>query len=172
MKSSEKEAFITIAKVGAPFGVRGWLKIQTFTENVESAMHYQPWLVADSEGNFSPLAIEQVECKHGRLLVKLVGIETPEAARLYTGRMLNVPRSALPKLKQDEYYWSDLKGLTVIDHHGIVLGTVSSLLETGSNDVLIVAGAKQIAIPYLPGKVVKSVSLEKQEIHVEWEPID
>jgi 16S rRNA processing protein RimM len=172
MKSEE---YITIAKIGAPFGVRGWLKIQTFTEDAESVVHYQPWLVADADGHFSPLAIEQVECKHGRLLAKIVGVDTPEAARLYTGRMLNIPRSALPKLKQDEFYWSDLKGLTVIDHHGVQLGTVSDLMETGSNDVLIVTvmnSQKQTAIPYLPGQVVKSVNLASQEIHVEWEPIE
>jgi len=172
MNKNDNEQYIVIAKIGAPYGVRGWLKIQTFTDNIENAIHYQPWYAEDSNGHLSPLAIAEVDGKNGRLMAKISGVDTPEIARLYTGKLLHIPRSKLPKLKQDEYYWSDLEGLTVIDHRGDALGKVSYLLETGANDVLIVKGSKEFAVPYLPGQVIKSISLEKQEIHVEWEPLD
>jgi len=172
MKNSVHDTYITIAKIGAPYGVRGWLKVQTFTDNVENAVRYQPWFIADAAGEWSALAVEEVDYQSDRLLIKIQGIDTPEAARCYTGKLLNIPRNKLPVLQENEYYWSDLEGLTVIDQHGGVLGKVSFLLETGSNDVLVVKGSKQIAVPYLPGQVIKSVSLDKREIHVEWEALD
>ena len=172
MKEDVKSTYITIAKIGAPFGVRGWLKIQAFTEYAESAVLYQPWFVEDAGGQFSPLAIEKVECNNGRLLAKICHVDTPEEARLYTGKLLSMLRSKLPVLKKDEYYWSDLEGLTVINHRGELLGKVTYVMETGANDVLVVQGEKQLAIPYLPGRVVKEVSLEKREIHVEWEVLE
>lgn len=161
--------YITIAKIGAPFGVRGWLKIQSFTESIENVIHYQPWFISDKNGEMSELNIEQVDFNHGRLLAKIKDINTPEDARQYTGKILSIPKAKLPALNKGEYYWSDLEGLTVVNQVGAILGTVSYLLETGANDVLVVKGDKQIAIPYLPGRVVKNVDLEKQEIQVEWE---
>lgn len=172
MKRDAQHSYITIAKIGAPFGVRGWLKVQAFTEHVESAVEYQPWLIEGTDGLFTPLPVEKVECSNGRLLVKIVNIDTPEEARSYTGKLLSMPREKLPVLKQDEYYWSDLEGLAVINHHGETLGTVSYVLETGANDVLVLQGKKSIAVPYLPGRVVKKVSLDQREIHVEWDVID
>lgn len=172
MKNSAHDQYITIAKIGAPYGVRGWLKVQTFTDSIENAVNYRPWFVTDAKGQWSILAVEQVDYQSERLLIKIQGIDTPEAARCYTGKLLHIPRNKLPVLQENEYYWSDLEGLTVIDQHGDVLGKVSFLLETGSNDVLVVKGSKQIAVPYLPGQVIKSVSLDTREIHVEWEALD
>lgn len=172
MKEDAQNTYITIAKIGAPYGVRGWLKVQVYTEYAESAVDYQPWFVTGTDGQLTPIAIEKVECYQGRLLAKIQKIDTPEEARLYTGKLLSIPRSKLPALKKNEYYWSDLEGLTVINHRGEILGAVSYLLETGANDVLVVKGEKQTAVPYLPGRVVKDINLDKQEIHVEWDVIE
>jgi 16S rRNA processing protein RimM len=165
--------FITVAKIGAPFGVRGWLKIQAFTEHTENVIDYQPWFVMSADNQFTVLPIEKIDFQHGRLLAKIQGVETPEAARSYTGKLLSVPRDKLPTLSSGEFYWSDLEGLTVINRDGRVFGKVSYLLETGANDVLVVKGEKkQCAIPYLLERVIKRVDLAAKEIHVDWEPFE
>jgi 16S rRNA processing protein RimM len=107
---------------------------------------------------------------HGKdVIIKLAGINTPEEARLLTGKLIAITRSQLPALDQNEYYWSDLIGLTVVNKDGTVYGKVAYLIETGSNDVLVVKGDKEHAIPYLYGSVVLNVDLEKQQILVDWE---
>lgn len=171
MKKAET-TYVTVARLGSTYGVHGWLKIDVFTVSNTNLLDYQPWyLAANAQEARRPLLVEEVKPHHNGLIVKLAGIASPEEARLLTGRLIEVPRSQLPQLKKDEYYWSDLVGLTVVNKQGEPLGKVIYLLETGSNDVLVVKGNKEIAIPYLVDEVILSVDLVKQEICVDWEPI-
>lgn len=163
-------AYVTVGRVGSPYGVRGWLKVQPYTESDTSLLEYSPWYIAKQD-SWEILAIEDKKTHGNGIIIKLTGIESPEEARLLTGKLIAVLRSQLPHLKKDEYYWSDLEGLTVINKHGDILGTVIYLMETGANDVLVVKGTKEHAIPYLPGSVILSVDLIKKEIHVDWELI-
>jgi 16S rRNA processing protein RimM len=160
---------IKVGKVGSTYGVRGWIKIQSYTEYGEGILEYKPWYLSKDNENWRPIEVEDGRMHSGRLIVKFTGIENPEEAALLTGSVIGVMRSQLPELGKNEYYWSDLVGLTVINKHGDVLGTVSYLIETGSNDVLVVKGQKEHAIPYLLGDVILKVDLEKKEIHVDWE---
>lgn len=163
--------YILVGKIGATYGVIGWLKIQTYTEFGANILDYSPWYLSEPDGSLREATIEAGKAHGNSFIVKFPGIETPEAARLLTGKTISIKRSQLPDLKQDEFYWSDLEGLTVINQHGEILGKVVYLIETGANDVLVVKGGKEHAIPYLPGSVVLKVDLEKKEIHVDWELI-
>lgn len=160
-----------VGKVGTTYGIHGWVKIQTFTEFGPNILNYHPWLMQDKSDAWQPVEIEDDRILNNNVLVKFVGFDTPEAAKLLTGKEIAVERDQLPVLEPNEYYWSDLKGLTVINQNGDVLGTVNYLMETGSNDVLVVKGEKEWAIPYLLNSVIVKVDLEKQEIHVNWEEI-
>jgi 16S rRNA processing protein RimM len=163
--------YIIIGKIGAPFGIKGWLKIQTFTEYGADILEYSPWYLSSTDDKYQEITIEDAKEHGGGLIVKFTGVETPEEARLYTGKTINITRSQLPELAKNEYYWSDLVGLTVINQRGETLGKIIYLIETGSNDVLVVKGEKEIAIPYLPGSVVLNIDLAKQEMQVNWEEI-
>lgn len=167
------EAYITVGKIGSTYGIQGWLKIFSYTEFGASILEYAPWYISSDQSHWEPIEIEDGRLHNNSIIVKLKDINTPEAARLFTGKTIAIRREQLPDLKKDEYYWSDLEGLTVINQRGEILGTVIYLIETGSNDVLVVklANNKEEAIPYLPGSVVLSVDLEKKEIHVNWELI-
>jgi 16S rRNA processing protein RimM len=164
-------AFITVGKVGATYGVCGWLKIHSYTELSANILDYMPWYVSREKEAWTLMEVEGGRMHGDVVIVKFVGINTPEEARLLTGKTIAVTRQQLPRLKQNEYYWSDLIGLTVINKQGEIVGKVSYLMETGSNDVLIVKGDKEHAIPYLLGDVILNVDLAKQEIHVNWELI-
>lgn len=163
--------YITVGKIGSSYGVRGWLKIQSFTEPGASILDYAPWYISNKRDQWEILNIEDARLQNNDVLAKLVGINTPEKAKLLTGKEIAITREQLPTLKENEYYWSDLIGLTVINKQGEVYGTVSYIMPTGSNDVLIVKGDKEHAIPYLIGDVILKVDLANKEIHVDWELI-
>lgn len=169
MKNAD-QVYITVGKIGAVYGVHGWLKIHAYTEFETNILDYQPWYIQRDQ-TWVSMTIESARTMGRKLIVKLPGIDTPEDARHLTGSLIAVTRAQLPALKDNEYYWSDLVGLNVINQNGENLGKVIYLIATGSNDVLVIKGDKEHAIPYLPGKVVTSVDLEKQEIHVDWELI-
>lgn len=169
MMKEKQNPYITIGKIGSTYGVQGWLKIHTYTEYGASILDYSPWHIAKPNKPWQSIKIEDGKEHNGGVIAKLHGIDSPEAARLLTGSLIAIQRNQLPELEEDEYYWSDLVGLTVIDQDNNTLGTVSYLLETGSNDVLVVKGEKEQAIPYLPGDTVTSIDLEAKTIHVKWE---
>lgn len=164
-------AFITVGKIGSTYGIKGWLKIHTYTEFSASILQYQPWYISNPNGSWTPIKVEDSRLHNNSVVAKLEGLNTPEGARLLTGRYIAIKREQLPELNQDEYYWSDLEGLTVIDQHGVTLGTVIYLMETGSNDVIVIEDSqkKEHAIPFLRDSVIRHVDLEKREIHVDWE---
>jgi 16S rRNA processing protein RimM len=161
--------YLTVGKIGATFGVRGWLKVYSYTEFQANIVDYQPWYLSASGSEWTAVTLEDSRLHGDGLIIKLQHVNSPEEARLYTGQFIAIQRSQLPKLHPNEYYWSELEGLTVINQAGEVLGTVSYLIETGSNDVLVIKNDKEYAIPYLPGSVILKVDLEKKEIHVNWE---
>lgn len=169
MKEPNAE-YVGVGRIGSTYGVHGWVKVQSFTESMTSILDYMPWYV--EQGNHW----QQIEVTDSRLhgkgiIVKLASYDSPEHSRLLAGKTIAVLRSQLPKLQEGDYYWDDLKGLTVINQNGETLGTVSYLLATGANDVLIVKGKKEHAIPYLLNDVIKSIDLDNKIIRVNWEII-
>jgi 16S rRNA processing protein RimM len=162
--------YTIIGKIGAPYGVKGWVKITSFTETIADILDYAPWLMQDGQGWKT---VEMTDGRqHGKgIVVKFAGCDSPEKARLLTGKALAIPRSQLPKLKKHEYYWSDLEGLTVINQRGEVLGKIVYLMATGSNDVLVVKGDKEHAIPYLLNETITSIDLKERVMHVNWDLI-
>lgn len=165
-----KADYIVVGKVGTPFGVQGWLKVLSYTEWTNNILQFSPWYI-EYKDEWKPITVVSSR-EHGKgIVVKLVGYDTPEQSRALTGKNIGITRSQLPSLKKDEYYWSDLKGLTVVNQNGVVLGKVVYIIATGSNDVLVVKGDKEQAIPYLLDEVIKKVDLEKGMIEVNWEEI-
>ncbi len=166
------ESYIVIGKIGATHGIHGWLKIHAYTEIKANILSYDPWYISDPQAQWQPLSREDSKVSGDLILAKFPGLDTPEEARLLTGKEIAITRGQLPKLKNNEYYWSDLIGLTVINKTGEVYGKVIYLIETGSNDVLVVKNeSKEQAIPFLMGSVILSVDLIRKEIHVDWESI-
>ncbi len=163
--------YIVVGKIGSTYGIKGWLKIFSFTEVITDIFDYNPWYMEDGDG------WKCIEVKTGReqgksLVAHLSGYNTPEEARVLTGKKIAVRRSQLADLAENEFYWTDLEGLMVIDQHGHELGRILYLLATGSNDVLVIQHqGKEYAVPYLPGKVVKNIDLAKRVMHVDWDLI-
>ncbi len=163
--------YIVVGKIGSTYGIQGWLKIFSFTEVIADILAYDPWYL--EEGNTWKSIQVKSSREHGKCVVaQFAGCNNPEQARLLTGKKIAIKRSQLPALENNEYYWSDLIGLTVIDQHGETLGKVLYLIETGANDVFVIENkGKEHAIPYLPGKVITSIDLANRLMLVNWDLI-
>jgi 16S rRNA processing protein RimM len=159
----------------AVFGIKGWLKVYSYTDPLEGILNYRNW-TAVFEGKRMPLKLEDGR-RHGPgIVVKLKGIDDRNIAATYCGADIVVPTEDLPALPEGEFYWHQLEGLRVETAGGEDLGRVSHLIETGSNDVLVVQSTetsidqRERLIPYLPEDVVKSVDLAGELILVDWDP--
>jgi 16S rRNA processing protein RimM len=161
-----------LGRIGAPYGIKGWVKMISFTQPRDNLLSYT---VFDA-GNGKLLEMDAGK-QHGKGLIgHFVGYDTPEAVRELTGTQLLVAADTLPRLDQGDYYWHQLTGLKVVNGAGVVLGRVDSLIETGANDVLVVEATddsiddRQRLLPWLPEQVVLNVDLDAALMLVDWEP--
>lgn len=152
--------------VSVPFGVRGWVKIHAYTEFSDSLLDYPAWWLGKN-GQWREIAVLDSEVHSKSLVVHLAGCDDRDAAAALRGSEIAVPRNALPEPAENEYYWSDLIGLSVLNTEQQALGKVSELLETGANDVLVVQGERERLIPFVP-HVIREVDLAAGTIRVEW----
>lgn len=167
---------VLVGRVRGVHGVRGFLKVESFTEPLETLLSYGPWQVvagADQSSNRSSQRLFVIESgqRHGPgLLVKLQGCDSREDASALVGSSIEVDYDALPGTEPGEYYWVDLVGLSVKTPQGVVLGKVSHLFETGANDVLVVRddGNNEHLLPYTDDVVV-DVDLPQGLMTVNWE---
>lgn len=162
--------YIITGRIGTVYGIKGWLKVHSFTEEAFQILRYNPWYLTDGS-TWQAFELETGQPQGKGVVVKFAGIETPETARVLINKKIAVKREQLKPLPPHEYYWADLVNLIVVNQKGETLGQIVRLLATGSNDVLVVKNKnnKEHAIPYLPGKVVKQVDLDKGIMLVDWE---
>ncbi|TNG00964.1 MAG: ribosome maturation factor RimM, partial [Gammaproteobacteria bacterium] len=156
-------------KISGAFGVKGQIRVFSYTEAQEDILKYDPWKIGSGDV-WQDLHIVSGQ-KHGKgIIVQLEGCTDRDAALNLVGQNIAVYRDQMPPVGPNEYYWTDLEGLQVVTQNGVKLGQVAYLFETGSNDVLVVKGKKEYLIPFILDQVVLSVDLEKQTIQVDWDP--
>lgn len=161
---------ILLGRVHGAFGVRGELKLESFTDPANAIFRYQPWILRDPQGHE-----RELEGARGRVTAKGVvaafpGVGDRDAAEALRGSEVWVPRAALPPPKPGEYYWVDLEGLRVLNREGVDFGRVSHLFSTGANDVLVAEGERERMIPFLEPDYVVSVDFEAGVVTVDWDP--
>ncbi len=157
---------VVMGRIAAPFGVLGWVKIQPFTEEVDGLADFPVWWLGDGD-DWREMPVKQCAVHGVTLLASLEGVTGREAAVALKGKQVAVPRDTLPTPAKDEYYWSDLIGLEVVNLQGESLGKVSGLLETGANDVLVVKGEQERLIPFIAQYVIE-VDIGGGQVRVDW----
>ena len=160
---------VVVGRISALYGVRGWVKVFSHTDPRDNILHYQPWLV-NINGAWQTLEHVEGRIHQQGIVARLDGYDDRDAATTLLGSDIAVRPEQLAVLAPGEYYWSELIGLKVITTEGVELGVVEKLLETGSNDVLVVRGERERLIPYLPDQVVMKVDKERGRIVVDWDP--
>ncbi|QPR28106.1 ribosome maturation factor RimM [Edwardsiella hoshinae] len=167
---------VILGKLGSAYGIRGWLRVFSSTEDAERIFDYQPWFIQQG-GNWVAVELESWRNHNQDLVIKIKGIDDRDAANALVNREIAVDESQLPVLEEGDYYWKDLMGCQVVTVAGYELGKVTAMMETGSNDVLVVTanlkdafGIKERLIPFLDGQVIKKVDLTAKCIEVDWDP--
>ena len=160
---------INVGKISGVFGIKGWVKVFSFTECRENILSYSPWLLKkDSETRL--IAVIDGKLQGKAVVAQLDGVNDRDQAASFMGWDIYITPEQLPKVAKDEYYWSDLIGLNVETDLGVELGVVESLLETGANDVVIVKGERERVIPFLQGQTIMAIDLEAGKMVVDWDP--
>jgi 16S rRNA processing protein RimM len=158
-----------VAKVGAPHGVRGDLKLQALSENPSAHLKLaQSGFFAFDQKPFGPAAAFTLKPHGDQYVIHFVGCDNREDARRYTHGLLGIDKKHLPVTANNEYYWADLEGLSVVTLAGDVLGEVDHLMETGSNDVLVIKGDTERLLPFIDD-VIQDVDFDAGVISVDWQ---
>lgn len=165
---------VVLGKLGAPFGVKGWLKVHSYTEDKDGIFDYPLWQIKTSQG-WQGFKVEAHKNHHKQPVVQLVGITDREQAQALVKAEIAVPKEALPELEDDELYLFELEGLHVVNTHGECLGKVDKLFDSGGgNQVLALVSCPESIdeqkrlIPYVSNFILE-VNLDAGKITVDWE---
>lgn len=167
---------VVLGKLTSPYGVKGWLRVYSYTDPMEGILDYDAWVLSHA-GRLLSVRLAQGRVHGKGLVARLEGVEGREQAEALAGAHILMPKADLPELGADDYYWYQLKGLRVVTLDGAVLGRVDHLFDTGANDVLVVKGdegdgsdGRERLLPYLFGDVVREVNLDDGVMSVDWDP--
>jgi 16S rRNA processing protein RimM len=164
--SGESSALIQLGVVGAPFGVRGWIKLRSHTDPPERLLDHRSLRI----GRGSVWRDYRVEARGrsgGALTVKLVGVEDRDQAQALRGAEVCVPRSELPPRDDKDFYRADLIGCEVVNLEGLDLGVVVHFIETPAQVLMVVRGAQEFWIPAVP-QHLRRVDLRERRVVVDW----
>jgi 16S rRNA processing protein RimM len=167
MPEGASDDVVLIGRVIGLFGIKGWVKVHSYTRLREGILDYDCWKLKIGEGWHDTKVLEGRK-QAGGVVARLEGIEDRDSASRLVGADIAIARNQLPTLKRGEVYWADLEGLKVVNLEGVELGTVSHLFETGSNDVMVVQGERERLIPYI-ADAIREVDLIAGIVRVDWD---
>ena len=169
---------VGIGRISGVFGVRGWVKVYSYTSPRVNVVRYSPWFLRQ-DGVESTRAVLAGQAHGDGVVASLQGVTDRDAAAELIGAEIEVERATLgpgiggPEQETGtpaEFFWVDLQGMQVRSEDGSSFGVVDHLFETGANDVMVVVGAGRHLIPFIYGSVVKSVDGGRRLITVDWDP--
>lgn len=175
---STKSNLVNVGRITAVFGIKGWVKVHSYTEPQDNLFKYRPWLLKTPHG-IKEIEIDEARPHGDAYVAHIKGVDDRNLAETFTKCDIAVGREELAELDDGEYYWHQLEGLRVVSQfegQQLDFGVVSKILETGANDVLVVQGdsqsmdQKERLVPYVPGQFVLSVDLDAATILVDWDP--
>jgi 16S rRNA processing protein RimM len=165
--SGESTSLIEIGVVGAPFGVRGWVKLRSFTDPPDRLLEHRH-LELCLGGAWRCYGVEASGRSGGQLTVKLAGVEDRHGAQALRGAQVAVRRSELPPRESKEYYRADLIGCEVVNLEGVRLGVVQHFVELPAYALMVVRGEREYWVPAVPLHV-RRVDLAARRIFVDWD---
>lgn len=159
--------FIELGNISGFFGVKGWVKLYSHTRPRDGIKQYRQFYSDDKK---TPISFTEIKKSGKNVIGHIEGVNSREDAESYLGKLLFIKQSDLPKLN-NEYYWHELIGLTVINQQGQNLGKIDEMMETGANDVMVIKSeqGEELLIPYVMSHFVLAIDLEKGEMQVDWD---
>ena len=120
---SQDSDWVVMGRVAAPFGIKGWVKVQTFSEDPGTLMDFASWRIGRGAEQ-KHYTVETIHDHSNTLVAKLVGVDDRDKAYALRGQEISVARSALTPPEENAFFWSDLIGLTAVNREGVELGKV------------------------------------------------
>jgi 16S rRNA processing protein RimM len=161
-----------VGYVSGAYGVTGSIRVTPFSADADALLNVKTWWL-DKPG-LHAVTVRTAKLHGGDVVTQLVGVVGRDASEALKGAAVSIPRSQFPELPADEFYWSDLIGLDVVNLQGEALGQVADMMDNGAQSVLRIAPmadgdakAEQRLIPYVD-QFVKSVDLAAKKITVDW----
>ena len=153
---------ILIAKIQAHQGLNGWLKVYSYSETKQKFSEYKYFFI-QKDNNTIRLDIEDISIGKS-IKVKFKNFNCREDSQDYIGEEIFINEDQLDVLEANQFYWKELIGLTAYLNNGKKIGIVSDIIETGSNDVLVIKGEEEILVPYIFGESIMEVVVEEKKI--------
>ncbi len=168
--SQDEQDLIQVGRISGLHGVKGWVKIFSYTEPREGVLKYTPWRIKVA-GQWHPFKLKAGRAQGKGVVAHIEGFDDRDVAATLMNCDIAILREQLPAAKKGEYYWLDLEGLAVINAEGVSLGRVKKVMPTGANDVLVVEGVngEELLIPFVKEVYVLDVDLESRSITVDWQ---
>jgi 16S rRNA processing protein RimM len=162
-----------MGRVAGPHGVKGWLKIEPWSEDPATLVRHPVWWVRRPGAPMPWREVEVVGARRhgGGVVAQWAGVGSREAAEALRGFEIGLPREALDAPGPDEYYWADLEGSAVVNRAGVALGRVAEVTANGAHAILRVQddGGRERLIPFVAAYVDR-VDVAGDRIEVDWEP--
>ena len=159
--------WVELGRIGSPYGVLGWMHIQSFTDPPEGILDYPVWNLRLGPGSQTAHRLVEGRIQGRGLVARLEGVVDRDAAALLRGAMVEVLRSALPPPGQREYYRGDLLGFTVRNLEGVELGRLDHFVEGPGTTMMVVTGTAEYWIPAIP-QYLRKVDIEGRGLSVDW----
>jgi len=161
---------VVLGRIGAPFGVQGWVKVQSYTDPLEGIVGYPVWELHRGASLGRKAVLDWKRAGPG-VAVRLEGVETREAAQALTGAEVRVERADLPPTAPGEYYWHDLVGLDAYSLEGVPLGRVAGVLDMPAHPVLVLEGDRERLVPLVRERLA-GVDFDAGRLELDWHPDD
>jgi 16S rRNA processing protein RimM len=168
--SGDSSTLMHVGFVGAPFGVRGWVKLRSHMEPPERLLEHRT-LQIERNGEWVEYRIEERGRSGGVPTAKFARVGDRDQAATLRGAKIGVPRAELPKPNEKDFYRSDLIGCEVVNQDGVVLGAVRHFVETPAQALMVVRGEREYWVPAVP-QHLRRVDLAARRVVVDWDLAD
>jgi 16S rRNA processing protein RimM len=160
-------SLVELGCVGAPFGVRGWVKVRSYMDPPERVFEKRR-LQLLQHGTAETYKIESTGRSGGQLTAKLAGVDDRDRAAALRGAVIVVARADLPQSPRHDFYRGDLLGCEVVNVAGCRLGVVDHFIETPAHALMVVRGEAEFWIPAVP-RHLRRVDLGSRRVVVDWD---
>jgi len=160
---------VVVGRLGQAYGIKGWLKLQSFTAPEDNIFKYAPWYIKHSRG-YEPITITEFKPHSKGFVIHLSHCNDRTTAQTLVGFDIVIEQKQLPLLKEGEFYLVELEGMEVKTTTGLLLGTLSYFLPVGDTEVMVIEGEKQHLVPFLMDHFVKDINKKEKYIIVDWDP--
>jgi len=174
MPGTTSDRHVVLGRVHGLFGVKGWIKVYSYTRPAESILDYECWWIG-RPGDRRSFFVTDGRIQGKTIVAQLADankspLPDRDAAVELLDLEIAVARDDMPDLPKGEFYWFELIGLSVVTPAGVTLGRIDSMMETGANDVLVVKGEQDRLIPFVMGEIIQSVDTATGVMVADWDP--